>query len=429
MAHIKGILKINDPDNANVEIESFEVSLKSNNVSKIPYTNNLIPFINSLDLSNLDYGATGTIIGLTNTIGDLRFGVVDNNNVRSENYKGMDIGYTNSSGILNFTIEVTGQDIISFKIVFDKKRGQYPTYYTWTDIQGNETIVSDNDSEELSFSQVAGYGTLTINFSQWELANTMVGIVFIENVEIDVNLDKSQIISFESQSQKVSDGSLLEFGAIANTGSIILKDVDNTLFRYAELGYLNINLFSLDLYVNDKLQQEHISNNSPYYTSNREMKLELTNEINRWTTIIIPSITYNSQTRLYDVLSDVLKIYDSDLTTLDINNMLTSIIAYKFNNIGLTDNVEVYLKRIRIPAFTLNEDTFYNQLKKICNVGMLNVFIDDSGKIKFVNGRPKAKFFEASKFEKNIIIPYKNQVNSLEYDILYMNRFDEIEIK
>ena len=109
MARINAILKINELGNG--ILENFDTSQNSNNVSYTPYSNSFLEFINDANISNKTYGATGTLFGLTNTIGDLRFGVVDNNGVRSENYKGMMLGYTNNSNIFLCELIVTGQDI------------------------------------------------------------------------------------------------------------------------------------------------------------------------------------------------------------------------------------------------------------------------------------------------------------------------------
>lgn len=428
MARINAILKINELGNG--ILETFYSNQNSNNVSYTPYSNSFLEFINNTNISNKTYGATGTLFGLTNTIGDLRFGVVDNNGVRSENYKGMMLGYTNNSNIFLCELIVTGQDIIDFKIIFDNLLDQYPTDYSWTDIDGVTHNVSGNTSNEIEFTQRAGYGTITINFSVWNKPNTIVAITYIENIETDIPLGKSEIINFETQVQKTSQPDKLQYGIIANTGKILLKDTNKQmLYRYANLGYLNAQLFSLDFYVNNNKIQEHISNQSPYFTDNSEIQLELTNIVEKWSSIEIPETNFSGSS-LYDVLLNVMQQYDNDLTQQDVDDMLDQpMIAYQYYlQIYIDTTVINWLKGIYILPFTLKADSFINQLKKICTVAMLQCYINDEGNLKFVSARPLHSFVNDTD-RKIIQIPYKYQTKSLEYDILFLNRYEEVEIK
>ena len=330
MASINGILRINDQGNG--VIDSFTSNIASNNLSKYPFSTNVLQFLNSLTRDNDLYsGASGTPIGNT-TITNLRFGVKDSNNIRSESYNGLDYGLTNSNGVLNLILTIVGTDVISFKIRFDPLRNQYPTDYTWYDIDNVAHTITGNTSNELTFQQRAGYGTTTIVFSQWALANTSVAITFIESVELDVYLDKLQIMNFESQTQLTSDVRNIQYGALANTGSIELKDVDNRILENAKLGYLNTYIFTLDLYMNNKLFVKHITNQSPYYDGNKAIKLQLTNEIDKWNQIEIPEMIFSSQTTLYDVYKAIMLAYDDSLLDSEIDSFLGNTVYTSYGN-------------------------------------------------------------------------------------------------
>lgn len=432
MASINGILRINDQGNG--VIESFTSSIASNNLSQKPFTTNVLSFLNGLTRDNDLYsGASGTPIGNT-TIENLRFGVQVSGGSRTQTYKGLDFGYTNSNGVLNLTLTIVGTDAISFKIRFDRSRNQYPTDYTWYDIDNVAHTITGNTSNELTFQQRAGYGTTTIVFSQWALANTSVGLTFIESVELDLYLDKLQIMNFESQTQLTSDVRSLQYGALANTGKIELKDVDNRILENAKLGYLNTYIFSLSLYANERLFARHITNQSPYFNGDKTIQLQLTNDIDKWNQIEIPENTFSNQTTLYQVLKYVLLSYDSELLDSEIETMTNKPIVYSRYTGGIQTNyletVQEYLTNIIVATanspLTLKKDTMANQIKKICTVAQLCCYTTYNNKIKFDSIRPKISSNWIT-IRNAMAIGYSEEVSNIDYDILVNNRYDDVE--
>ena len=425
MASINGILRIND--NGNGVIESFTSNVSSNNLSQLPHSTNVLSFLNSLTRDNELYtGAIGTPIGKT-TIGNLRFGVANSNNVRSESYKGMDFGFTNENGVLNLTLTIVGTDVISFMLRFDSLRNQYPTDYTWYDIDNEAHIITGNTSNELVFQQRTGYGTTTIVFSQWNLPNTSVGLTFIESVELDLYLNKLQIVNFESQAQIKSDVRQIDYGLLANTGKIELKDVDNKILENAKMGYLDTYLFTLDLYLNNKLFQKHITNQTPYYDENKTIQLQLTNELEKWNQVQIGDISF-ANTTLFNVFSRVLFEFDRELAPSRIIGAKKIVVSTYTNGVQQDRNVNLatYLNDIKIQPFTLKKDSLANQIKKICTVAQLCLYIDDNGEIKLTSARPKLLSYQYDTMEA-IGIGYSEETSSLDYDILVSNRYDDVE--
>jgi len=414
MADVRAILKINDEGNG--ELDSFTTSIPTNNLSIKPYSTDILSVVNNFSQSNKNFGgARGTPIGLT-TIEDLRFGVEDSNNVISDSYKGLDFGYTDSNGVLNLTITIVGTDIISFKIVFDRLRNQYPTSYSWIDVTGTTHNVDNNTSCEITFEQRSGYGTTVIYFSNWSLPNEMVGITYIENIEIDLFLNKQWIDSFESYTQFTSDGKVPNFTPIANTGRIVLKDVDGTLQKRAELGHLNTNIFSLEFYLNSALIQEHISTDTPYFTGNNTISIELSNEFEKWNDIIVPEHTFTDD-NMYHVLKYILDCYETDF----INRI--NIIGRIYIN-GYSTMLNWIFNHSTFTSLTLKEGTLMEQITKVCTALLLNCYVNDNGRVCFRSARPIVAP------QKTITdIPFKNQYSKLEYDILVKNSYDEVEIK
>lgn len=427
MAEIKAYLKINDVGNG--ELISFTSDEISNNLSLAPYSNSYKDVIENFSADNMNFGgAKGTPIGIT-TINDLRFGVEDSNGVRSNNYNGIDLGYTDSNGYKRIVITIEGQDIIAFAIYFDKLRGQYPTNYIWTSIDGVAHSVHGNTSDVINFEQVAGYGTTTIVFGDWALPNTSIGITYIENVEIDMTLNKQWIKRFVTQSQLTSDGSQISYGILANTGSISLKDIDNKLYNRATMGHLNTYLFTLDLEVNNNRIASHITNQSPYYSNERVLELTLTNVVDRWNKIEVAEKVYSTQTTLLDVLAYILT-YIIDNSSINDNKTFLNDNATMCVDIREDDTIHLVstysiLSNIIIPPFTLNKGSVVEQINKVCMVAEMYCIEDDDGNPIFYQSRP----IVSSSLLNSLDIPFKDQTKVLDYDILVNNRFEDVEIE
>ena len=432
MANIKAVLRINDDGNG--VIESWITSDKTNNLSQYPHQDNITTFATSQTTANRDYpGGLATALGSVR-VGDLSLGITQANNTKSESYTGLNFGYTDSNSNYNLTFLITGTDIISFAIHFDPLRNQYPVNYTWWDSNGDEHIVTGNTSNVIRFeNMLAGYGTKRIMFTKWSRANYSIGITYIENLPIDVFLNKQWIMSMKTQSQKTSNPDQIEYRAIANTGEIVLRDYKNELYNKAQLGYLNVYVFNLELYINNKLLQTHISNQSPYYAEDGTLQIQLTNKLDYWNKTEVPNISFNATT-LYDVLH---KLFEYDLrsdgtrsyTVNEVDEMLSSdMLDTDVNGDYFETSVIEKLMNINIPSFTLKKGTLLQQMEKVCVSAQLQCYIDDNGNIKFVNARPLHDFNSlAHRKAQTIIIPYNKQYSVLNYDMLTANRYDSVE--
>lgn len=428
MANITGVLKINKSGST---LTSYTSSVKSNNLSKTPQTTNMLNFVRGLSLESKNYqGAIGTPIGITK-ISDMRFGVYDSNHIFNEQYEGLDFGYTDSNGVLNLTITIIGENVVNFKIYFDKLREQYPTDYTWYDIDNEAHVVTGNTSDEILFTQRAGEGTTRIVFSQWALPNVSVGITYIENVEMDIELNKQWIVNYETQSQKTNDASKLIFGVMPSTGKIVLKDIDNTLFRNAELGYFDMDLFELNTFINNTQVQVHVSNDSPFYSSNRMLDLQLSDLLSTFDQIEVPSLSYTTSDTLYLYLSDLLDCYKTNYIDEVIFKRIISFNSLM--NVWRTGrNLENVLQDSKFKsAVTFSSGTLLEKLNDFCTSIFLNMYLDNEGHLVIDDAVPRLDSIYNSSYSSNQIIdiPYNKQITKLEYDLLVDNKYTGVTIK
>ena len=424
MADISVKLKIHETGNGT--IDHVYTSVATNNVSELPFATDIIDWITHLSNSNKDcIGNKINPFGLFK-IGDSSTGFIGAKNytltttTTSGTYKGLMFGYTNASSQFDLTLTIQGSDMGNLKIIFDKYENNYPTSYTLVERIGETetTQTYSNNSAELQLQGLSGYANqITLTFSAWSKAKAIVGITFVENQVIDVPLDKSYITSFETQNQITSDPQNADFGVLANTGSIKLKDKRNLLYNYAQMGYLKMNSFGVEIYVKGKLVQKHIVVDNPYYSADGSMEISLTNIIEKMNNVI-PQKTYSAYSKLLDIFYDIM-VTQCDYSELEFYNMLNEK-AFSSSDVTYRDLFD----RTRIQqSMTLQKGTLREQIQKICQATRSYFFQNDDGQLTFVYagvGCMSNKYYLDSY--------YKDQISRLSYDILTANQYDEVVI-
>ena len=420
MASIRATLTINEQGNG--VISSVYTNVSTNNVSWLPKTTNITEWVLNQTSTNKNTQNTRAwgLIG-QRRYGLSFYGISDNRGNFIERYNGLMFGTPtsiNGENIYNLVISIVGTDIIAFNIWFDEMNNeQYPLEYSvYSSLTGETTTYTNSDRIIRISGLPSGYGTTRITINKWNVANVPVAMTFFENVELNMELNKSWIQEFETQSQSSSDPSKIEYGLLANTGSINLIDHNNELLEKSKLGYLNTNLFTLRLYMNDKLLQEHISSNNPFYSQNQRLKLELTNKIANWNNINIAETTFTT-TSLYNLLVIFLNKIKT-FTTTEINAMLQKK-AVNFDDAEVT--IEILLKNFGVGPFTLQSGTVQENINKICQTAELNCLFKDDGNLEFYSARPIK-----TNDEKIIVIPFDKQFSVLNYSILVDNRYDTV---
>lgn len=426
MASINAKLIINETGNG--VMDSVVTNTETNNISILPYTTDITSWFTSQTSINRDYqGAiVDTINGAkTSKYGTAKYGVKQvSDNQYVNQYNGL--MFRNPSDLNeDFKITIVGTDIIAFNIYFDNSMGQYPTEYTvYSSISGETRTFTNSDNVIEISDLLAGYGTTEITITQWALPNIPIAITFVENVEIEVNMNKRWIDNFETESQSTSNPSTIEYGGLANTGNIKLIDKrkdknsqEPLLYSYSKMGYLNANLFSLYLYINGKQVQHHISTSSPYYANNNTLTLELTNDVQKWNDIIVPSMNISDKSVFWflEYLFETYLGYDY----WELRNIVESKNAIIEN--GDTLSIYDYLIYLDINNVELQQGSLLNQLNKICQATQINYWIKDNGEITFASARPLITYDE-----KAIVVPYSKQYSTFDYSILVDNRYDMV---
>lgn len=414
MASIKAILKINERGNG--VMESVTTNFETNNVSTLKYATDLTSWFMNQTSANKNYrGASVNLVGISK-YGNEKYGVKQtSNNTYTDSYNGLMFPAPSQLN-RNLKITIVGQDILSFNIYFDSSMNQYPTSYSVYSSISQETRTFTNDDFMIEVSGLlAGHGTTEITFLGWNEQNAPIGITYIENVEIEIPMDKYWIDEFETQTQKTSDGEAIQYGVLANTGSVTLRDKNKTLAEYSKMGYLGMYLFELNLFINNRIVQSHISNSAPYFTDNSTMKFELTNDIVKFQDKYYNE-GFSSGYNVYEIIGDIFSSYEFDVEYADM-------LAWTPDGNVSTD-VGSYLSNFEVPSqetFDI-EGSVLEVTNKICNAFGLQVYFDDSGsKLIFTSARPRMASNEII-----INVPYQKQYSDFDYSILTVNRYDRV---
>lgn len=419
MASIKAILKINEQGNG--VMESVTTNIETNNISTLKYATDLTSWFVNQTSANKNYrGAIVNVVGISE-YGNEKYGVKQtSDNTYTSSYNGLMFPAPSQLN-QNLKITIVGQDILSFNIYFDSSMNQYPTSYSVYSSISQETRTFTNDDFMIEVSGLlAGHGTTEITFLGWNEQNAPIGITYIENVEIDIPMDKYWIDEFETQTQKTSDGEAIQYGVLANTGSITLndkRDIEGNpiLLEYSKMGYLGMYLFELDLFINNRIIQSHISNSAPYLADNSTMKFELTNDIVKFQDKYYNE-GFSSGYNVYEIIGDIFSDYEFDVEYADM-------LAWTPDGNVSTD-VGSYLSNFEVPSqetFDI-EGSVLEVTNKICNAFGLQVYFDDSGsKLIFTSARPRM-----ARNEIIINVPYQKQYSDFDYSILTVNRYDRV---
>lgn len=411
MAKVKAVLQLNENGAGRVDSVSSNVSV--NNTSKPLGWNN----------TTRNEGANAITIGGNYKIGDS--GVL----LGSSGYNGYRFqAITDANGYAgDIKIVLNGEDIDSLTIYGDEKANQYPTLVVIDEGTSMEKTVEDDDAKlSVVFGEPSATHSITIK--RWKRAYYNPCITYIEVFPKEITFDKYWITSAETESASTNDASGLFYGVIPNTGSLELIDYNGELGDYSRGGFLNKDVFKIDIYYNGKLLQSHTASDSPYFAVNGEIDIAVTNPLSKWQDAKFNGYTVLNgyETTAYALLSNMLmNSTGSTYTQADVDAMLQTVI-----NVGNEEiTVMAYLKSIVIPGISgglkISASSLYSAVEKICTLAQLQVFAKDDGNIAFVNARPLAT---ASELANIIVIPRHSQFSSFDYNFLLTNAYTGVSI-
>lgn len=200
-----------------------------------------------------------------------------------------------------------------------------------------------------------------------------------------LNLDKSWISSFESNSESTDTPSELTYGAIPNTGTLTLKDKRGQLRNYIEQGLIDNSSLPIDIYLNGKLAQTHIGEASDYNLSSYELSINLKGIVESLENMTYSGYKYEGRaTSLVAILRSILLEAGFDLN--EIHEMLSE--KYFFIDDRFNITVEDFLTAVQIDYPHLESSSVKEAIDKVCQVAQLYCYEKPNGKLTFSQARP-----------------------------------------
>lgn len=312
---------------------------------------------------------------------------------------------------LTFTNANALKDIV---IYGDTVVGQFPTKAI---IDGIKTIYSDDAKWAINMDTESD--THTIEFTEWNRANYNACISNLLVTLRYFDLDKSWINDVNTLSQSTSDPSAIQYGTLSNSGSANIRDLDGELKDCVQDSIISNSNVPIEIYVNGKQIQAHITSDSDYDGQDKILRLQMNNKINDWNSIIVPEIKL---------------IIDISAYTL-LQNILESVGLSDYFNEFIQDNdISNYLKNIKFNYIHLDSDNLKNILNYFCELIQCNLFFDEYGNAHFKNARPRAnsselnnairirKTYMLNNLSDNLIL--KNKIKNISFSEVQFNRYD-----
>lgn len=196
------------------------------------------------------------------------------------------------------------------------------------------------------------------------------------NVNIDVN--KRNIISIDVQNAKQGDVKLPSFGIISNGGNIAFKDTNGEINELAEEGYLDGGL-EVDIYILNTITKRMesvahlITNEWDYDNNTREVSVSVKDDLEQWQDISVSGFEYDPD--------NPYKIVDG--TMADIYRWLYTKTPSKYKMLSydeLNADVKTVLTETTINYPFLSQGSLWQQWAKLCTVCGLCIFKNRNGR-------------------------------------------------
>lgn len=265
-------------------------------------------------------------------------------------------------------------------LAFDTQNNRHPksieVIYTASGTQNSTTFVDDDATFTLSKLPQSDDGVYKIRISNWNAPKypfVLSGIYV--NISIDIN--KKNLISFNRRIFDRSDIKLPSYGIISNTGNIEFNDLDGEVRDYAEQRLLEADLKVVIRLVNTLGNIEQIGNFQTrewnYDNQSRVVSVSLKDNLEEWQDIYVEGFSYDPRNP-YGIMSTAAGLY----VWLS-NKTPSKYVLPKFN--ALDARTQSILSNTKIPYPLLESGTLWQQWTKLCQLCGLYIYKKPNGAI------------------------------------------------
>ena len=337
-----------------------------------------------------------------------------------DKYNGFMFGATNSAGNYTVTLSLQGENLDKVVLVGDKAANQFPTTAILDEgTEHEKTVYSDDANWGIVFDSSSS--SHTIKLIKWNRPNYNACFTTLKVMLEYLELDKGWIDYVESVSQSTSDPSSIQYGVLANSGSANIIDLNGELKESIQDGIINSSNVNIKLLVNGNQIQEHLTSNTDYIENDKKLSLSMNNSLQKLTNLTFSGRRLSDSVTAYVLFVEILGENGLGYTSDEINQMLSTNLVYGLSNTYGT--IQEYLKTIQIPYPYLKKSTYRETLDKLCEISQLSLYLENDGKLKFINARPVC-----SLSDKNLKINNYLQKTELKSSIIKNNKYKDVYI-
>lgn len=278
----------------------------------------------------------------------------------------------------SYTITISGKNITQFVIAFDTTNRAFPNSI----IVDGETIYDDDPIWEIN---VETADTHTIEISNW---NKPYSPLIITSIYADINIyiDKNNLISFNSDISDRADREYPSYGIISNSASLTFTDLDEHIYDLITLQILHSGI-KIDVWLNNDVsnKQEQVclmeTRELSYNNVNRQVQLSLKDNLEEWQEIYTPEIgRYLSNGEPMSPKSAKWLYLNLYMETPKKHNMQL------FEE--LDSKTQEVLENTIIEYPLLESGTLWDSWQKLCELCLLHIYVDNNGRtvVKYNSG-------------------------------------------
>lgn len=233
----------------------------------------------------------------------------------------------------------------------------------------------------------------------------------------ELSIGKSFISSLKSVNESTTDAGSINYGVLANTGSMEIQDGNGYISKLIDNGSLPVSDLDVKIEIDGDVFQQHITTDSDYNTEDNTLNISLSNFIKDFDVLKYNGYPYPDEIRtLYDLFYDVFYSYYS--------NKKPDEIYPNFIDGFFDETVLDYIKNITITYPVIEGGKTYREvLDELCTISQTNIFSSKENLPRVETARPLIP-----EDEKTNHLSWKNIVEDLKYSKTLKNKFDGVEI-
>lgn len=283
---------------------------------------------------------------------------------------------SNKNGVFEqpYEITISGKDITSFTIEFDKVNNRHPN-----------TIKIDNiehfvNKSIFTVGGLSPQNSHTIIIDNWNFPNYPLVIASI-NMEIRIDINYHNLISLNRSIAYRGDNKLPSYGIISSTGNLEFNDLNGEIKNYAEQMLLTSDL-KVVINLNNTLAKTHEqvgifeTRDWDYDNDNRSVSVSLKDDLEEWQDIQVQGFNYDPREPFKIIadgkMSNVYRWLQNKEITPEKYNMLT------FEELDTKTRNILESTIIQYPL--LESANLWEQWQKVCEVCGLYIYKNNEGK-------------------------------------------------